>query len=397
MNVIGIDVSQGISHAALIDNEGLKTKFVFRHNKSGFKELAAYLNKSTLVIFETTGIYSAQLTRFLRQKKAHFIELSPYEAKLKAASLRRNKTDEADSLKLALLGIEQLKTLTPRYFMAPAYNKLHLLAARYEELLKERTRIVNHLHMALEQTFPELNTILKVTSKVGLCIIRMFAHPDFLVGMSYKTMCDLVYKSAGKHLKRSTVVFYCSQVWQAAKLSYPAVSADSILIDIIGEYCDQIEELNRRLNQAQNKLTRSAVSLNEYQYICSIPGIGQLNAALLLGYLGDLHRFQNYKQINAYVGLDINRYSSGKGGKKDKINRIGNKTARSIEFEAIACMLRTKNRRPNHLVDYYYKMKEPPYSKRDKVARIACINHLNRTLFYLVRTNQAYNYKKAVH
>lgn len=397
MNVIGIDVSQGISHAALIDDNGLETKFVFKHNKSGFKDLATYLTKSTVVIFETTGIYSAQLTRFLRQKKAHFIELNPYEAKLKMASLRRNKTDEADSLKLALLGVDQRKTLTPRYFMAPAYSKLHLLASRYEELVKERTRIANHLHMALEQTFPELNTILKVTSKIGLCIIRMFAHPDFLLGLSYKTMCDLVYKSAGKRLKRVTVNYYCSQVWSAAKLSYPAVSADSVLIVIIGEYCDQIEELNQRLSQAKNELIHAAAVVNEYQYICSIPGIGQLNAALLLGYLGDLRRFDSYKQINAYVGLDIKRYDSGKGGKKDKINRIGNKIARSIEFEVIACMLRTKNRNRNHLVDYYYKMKEPPYSKHDKVARIACINHLNRTLYYLVHTSQAYDYQKTVH
>ena len=50
----------------------------------------------------------------------------------------------------------------------------------------------------------------------------------------------------------------------------------------------------------------------------------------------------------------------------------------------------------NYLVDYYYKLKEPPYSKKDLVAQIACVNHLNRTIMYLVHTNQSYDYQQAV-
>lgn len=55
-----------------------------------------------IIIFETTGIYSAQLTNYLRTIKAKFHELNPLEAKLRMASLRRNKTDRTDSLKLAM-------------------------------------------------------------------------------------------------------------------------------------------------------------------------------------------------------------------------------------------------------------------------------------------------------
>ena len=51
----------------------------------------------------------------------------------------------------------------------------------------------------------------------------------------------------------------------------------------------------------------------------------------------------------------------------------------------------------NHLVGYYYKSKEPPYSKKDLVAQIAYVNDLNRTIMYLVHTNQSYDYQQAVH
>ena len=108
MNIIGIDVSQGESHATLITEEAEKVAFKFKHNKSGFQILNSYIRSNTIIIFETTGVYSAQLTAYLKSKKVKFYELNPLEAKLRMASLRRNKTDKNDSFKLALLGATQL-------------------------------------------------------------------------------------------------------------------------------------------------------------------------------------------------------------------------------------------------------------------------------------------------
>ena len=65
MNVIGIDVSRGKSHATLITTDFEKQDFNFNHNRSGFKQLSAYLADPVLVIFETTGVYSAQLAYYL--------------------------------------------------------------------------------------------------------------------------------------------------------------------------------------------------------------------------------------------------------------------------------------------------------------------------------------------
>lgn len=44
MNIIGIDVSQGESHATLITKEAEEIAFKFKHNKSGFQILNSYLN-----------------------------------------------------------------------------------------------------------------------------------------------------------------------------------------------------------------------------------------------------------------------------------------------------------------------------------------------------------------
>ena len=65
MNVIGIDVSRGKSHATLITTDFEKQDFNFSYNRSGFKQLVAYLADPVLVIFETTGVCSAQLAYYL--------------------------------------------------------------------------------------------------------------------------------------------------------------------------------------------------------------------------------------------------------------------------------------------------------------------------------------------
>lgn len=52
--------------------------------------------------------------------------------------------------------------------------------------------------------------------------------------------------------------------------------------------------------------------MNDFKVVSSIPGAGQLNSALLLGFTSNLTRFDNYKQLNAFLGLDLNRYQSGK-------------------------------------------------------------------------------------
>ena len=59
MNIIGIDVSQGESHATLITKEAEEIAFKFKHNKSGSQILNSYIKPGT-IIFETTGVYSAQ-------------------------------------------------------------------------------------------------------------------------------------------------------------------------------------------------------------------------------------------------------------------------------------------------------------------------------------------------
>lgn len=107
-----------------------------------------------------------------------------------------------------------------------------------------------------------------------------------------------------------------------------------------------------------------------FQLYQSIPGIGELTAVLLLGELGDIQRFSTSNKLNAFVGIDIRRFQSGKYVGKDHINKRGNPRARKILYFTIRNMIRQQRAAPNHLVDYYYKLKKQPAPKKEKVATV---------------------------
>ena len=44
---------------------------------------------------------------------------------------------------------------------------------------------------------------------------------------------------------------------------------------------------------------------DEYKVLTSIPDIGDNTAVRLIGEIGDMTRFENHKQLNAYAGIDI--------------------------------------------------------------------------------------------
>ena len=59
-------------------------------------------------------------------------------------------------------------------------------------------------------------------------------------------------------------------------------------------------------------MVQLAEKRNEYKVLLSFPGIGPNTAVRLMAEIGDINRFENNKQLNAYAGIDIRRFQSGK-------------------------------------------------------------------------------------
>ena len=99
----------------------------------------------------------------------------------------------------------------------------------------------------------------------------------------------------------------------------------------IADSIEQIELLNRQLDEVHQQIETIMVSLDFV--IMTIPGIGYLDGAMILGEIGDIHRFDHPKKLLALAGLDPMVRQSGKF--KAKRTRISKRGSRVLRFALI--------------------------------------------------------------
>lgn len=178
-----------------------------------------------------------------------------------------------------------------------------------------------------------------------------------------------------------------NQVIEYAQESYPAVSANSIQTQKVQYNSRKLLSLLGEKENISSQMIMESKNLPEFDLMVSLPGIGEI---------GDLSRFSNHKKANAFIGIDIRRYQSGKYAGQDRINKRGNPNGRKILYIIVRNMIHQQKHAPNHIVDYYYKLKKQPNPKKDKVVIVACMNKLLKCIYSMVKNNKKYDYSYTV-
>lgn len=398
-HVIAFDVSMGKSYMVIYN---IQKQCVFeseiKHTKPDFKKLQEKIHKLTdetgespEIVFEATGIYSRQLERFMQNNQYTYYLLNPLEAKIQCDSLRIHKTDRSDAHRLALTHF----TVTRRVSTGTdnLFYQLKSLSRLYSELDDELSIIRGRMHKVIQLTFPELERIFTSRSDLFLNFVQLFPHPDCVLGLSKTIIKNRIRANTNKKISNITAEKKAIQILEIAKICYPAVSQNDVLCDQLKLYARRYQELLHQKESCISKMVYVAEQRAEYDVIRSLPGIGPNTAVRLMAEIGDITRFNNNKQLNAFAGIDIRRFQSGKTFFKDKINKRGNKHLRKLLFLIIQNMIKQRRYGQNHIVEYYDKLKTQPYNKCHKVASIACVNKLLKLLFYLITHNMHYDYR----
>lgn len=401
-HVVALDVSKGKSMMVVYD-QGKQCMFECEilHNRSSFEELDGILRDLTVqgaqapqIVFEATGSYSKALERFLQDRSYAYCCMNPLEAKTQMAKMRRQKTDKGDAHELAKSHFKEERRET-HHSADDYYDQMRALTRYYEEVSAEKEHLFNRMHAILQLSFSELESFCSTSSVLFLNIVQAYPHPDEVLDCSKTVLRNCLKKSTGKNISVRQAEEKSLVLIELAKNSYPAISRKDVRCEQLRDYAKRMTELNAKKARLVKQMDELSKDRKEYQILLSIPGIGKVTAGRIIGELGDINRFHNHKQLNAYVGIDMMRYQSGTIYKKDKINKRGNKNLRRILFYMIQTMLSWRKKKRNHLVDYYDKLKTQPQRKPHKVASIACVNKFLKMLFHLIQHDLMYDYEKA--
>lgn len=401
-HVVAFDVSMGKS-TMVIYNHYRQCEFEgdIQHNLSSFEELHEKLQTLTSqdgqppgIVFEATGVYSKTLERFFQEEGYRYCRINPLEASLQMASMRRQKTDKSDAHELAKSHFRVEREQT--YQEDEYYKQIRALTRYYDELDSEITHLYNRLHAILQLSFPELDKLFSKRSALFLNVVQLYPHPEEVLTNSKTVIRNRIKANTRKNLSLKRAEEKGLALMEAAKDSYPAISKDDVRCNQVRDYASRIADLKEKKEQLVKQMSELSKERIEYQVLLSFPGVGEATAVRLIGEMGDLRRFKNHRQLNAYVGIDIMRYQSGNTFYKDKINKRGNNKLRKILFYMIQTMITHRQKTENHIVDYYDKLKTQPQRKPHKVASVACMNKFLKVAFHLITHGITYDYEAAV-
>ena len=310
MIYVGIDVAKLNHCASFVDSDGviLVEPFEFRNDHSGFqtllKHLTSFSQDDLLIGMESTAHYAENLTCFLYTRGFHICIINPIQTSvLRKGKIRKTKTDSEDTYLIS----KALKMEEYRLFTEQDYNSLQLknLCRFRQKLMKARTKVKIQLVTYVDLLFPELQYFFKsgIHGKACYELLKTQPNPDRIAKMHLTRLANLLSKSSHGHFKQSHAV----QLKELASHSV-GIKNDTLSLQIF-QSIQQIEMYTEQLADVENSIREVMDRMDSV--IKTIPGIGALNGAMILGEIGDISRFEKPCQLLAYAGLDPSVYQSG--------------------------------------------------------------------------------------
>lgn len=399
-HVIAFDVSMGKSTLVIYDThqrcifegELEHTVLGFTSLKDRIEEVRTHTGNMPEIVFEATGVYSQGLERFLQKEHYPYTRLNPLHAKLQMAtgSMRRHKTDISDAHELAKSHFKAERYET--YIQEEYFDQMRALGRYYDEVEKENRLYTNRLHAFLQLSFSELENAFSKSTLHFLHIVQHYPHPDTVRGLSLEEVRDIVKQTSQKHISFQQAEEKAKLIMEAAENTYSAITVTDVRCQHLKDCAHRITELKQQKKEIIKQMVQLSNERTDFQVLVSFPGIGEATAVRLIGELGDIRRFKSNKQVNAYAGIDIQRYQSGKLQYQDRINKRGNRRLRKILYFMIMSMISLRKKKKNTIVDYYDRLKKQPQSKPHKVAVIACVNKFLKVAFHLIQHGTHYSY-----
>lgn len=321
MNAVGIDVSKNKSMVAVVRPFGqIAVKpFEVRHTARDLKKLADFLkslNGETRVVMEHTGRYYEPVAQYIHESGVFVSAVNPLLIREYGNnSLRRVKTDKADSVKIARYTLDnwaELRQYTP---MDTIRYELKTLNRQFDLYSKTRIALSNNLIALLDQSFPGVNRWFesparKDGSQKWVDFVMTFWHAECVASVSCAAFTERYRKWCKRH-------GYNFSADKAVKLHaesreiVPLVSKTETAKLLVQEAAVQLLAVSKTVETIRAEMLRLASQLPEFDTVMSMYGVGESTGPQLMAEIGDIRRFAGRQSLVAFAGVDPMPNQSG--------------------------------------------------------------------------------------
>lgn len=398
-SVLSIDVANGKSEVLLITEHGevLIEPYEVNHCLSEFNLLKNKIDNYKLdnltIFMESTSTYHLPIQRFFTNNNYNVQVINPILGKNNTRNLRKTKTDIEDCYNLADLFFKNTVKIHTKE-MNDIYSNMIELSRQEKHLTESLVRSKNRFKQIISNAFPEYIKCFAsndIFGKTSLNFIKEFPHADIIKEKRIDALANNLYKSSKKGCSYNQCLNKAKKIKDLASNSYPGIDIDSCEVSNLINIVEIIIYSDNKLNEVKQEIVRIAKQTPYFNIINSIYGVGETSTAQIIAELGDINRFDNIKQLNAFCGLDPTIIQSGKSiNYNGPISKRGNRNARKILFVTCCSIIRSS---VLHNVDsdllLYYRKKQAE-NKHFKECIIACSTKLLRIIFAMCKNNSLY-------
>lgn len=352
MNAVGIDVSKGKSMVTILRPYGeiVSRPHEIRHTSeeiaSFIKEIKA-LEGEAKIVMEYTGRYHEPMIRQLSQAGLFVCAVNPKLIKdFDSGSLRKVKTDKADSIKIARYTLDKWHELRQYGAMDEVRTQLKTMNRQFAYYTKQKTAMKNNLISLLDQSFPGANDFFDSParsdgSQKWVDFVYTYWHVDRIRCMSL----DRFRKDYQRWCKRNRYHFHPDkpvEIYAAAKNIIPILPKDEMTKFLIRQAVEQVNTASASVESLRIRMDEAAKQLPEYPVVLAMKGVGTSLGPQLMAEIGDVTRFTHKGALTAFAGVDPGKNDSGSYSQKSvRTSKRGSSTLRKALFQVMDCLIKT--------------------------------------------------------
>lgn len=332
-----------------------------------------------LIGMESTARYHRNLMGFLLSHGYEVREFNPIEIiGIRKSRIRNTKTDKIDAdIITSALRLDAIEN-TERYLKDTAHIRMRELGLLHHKLVEKSARLKTELREALTILCPGYDVVFTdVLGKSSKEILRRSVKLTKLFNITRDEIEAILTKNfvSSKEIPVKTEKIMRS----FEKTTVPEYYKESLIVDV-RYILDQHDLLKDQLRMLESRIDRTIRDIDPVSR--SIPGVGSITCAVVLGIYGNMNRFTGNNAVVAYSGLDPRVIQSGKSiNRTGGISKRGNRYLRRYLVNAALAATRSNpviKQKYNHL----RKMGKP-----HMVALTACARKL-LLIIYSVEKNQ---------
>ena len=218
--------------------------------------------------------------------------------------------------------------------MSGEQRTLRQVAGRLQAVVRQRTRLINQLHHLLALAFPELALLVKdIAAGWVLELLHRYPTASLLAAASVAELEAIPYLP---HRQIEALL-------QQARSSIASLT-DATVAELVRDQIRQLRDGSARQKRLENLLISAYHALPQKNYLDTIPGLGDVSAAVLTAFILDIDRFATPGKLVAYFGVlpieaasGVDRDGQPRGPKRYVMSRRGNDLVRRYLWMAGLC------------------------------------------------------------